>query len=161
MVSMFKLDDLYRFFMRAYPVKSYGGTPPNTPLQKELSRCRVALITTAGLHLPEQMPYNDKIMGGDCSYREIPNTIETQVLALGHRSKAFDASGTESDINLVFPLDRFRELENAGEIGSLNDRHFSFMGSITKPKRLIEKTAPEVGEMLKADDVDVAFLTPV
>ena len=95
------------------------------------------------------------------SYREIPNTIETQVLALGHRSKAFDASGTESDVNLVFPLDRFRELENAGKIGALNDRHFSFMGSITKPKRLIEETAPEVGQMLKADDVDVAFLTPV
>ena len=147
--------------MKAYPVKSYGGTPPNAHLQKELSRCRVALITTAGLHLQEQLPYNDRIMGGDCSYREIPNTIETQILALGHRSKAFDASGTESDVNLVFPLDRFRELENAGKIGSLNGRHFSFMGSITKPKRLIEETAPEVGEMLKADDVDVVFLTPV
>ncbi|MXV75247.1 hypothetical protein F4Z99_13370 [Candidatus Poribacteria bacterium] len=161
MVSIFKLDDLYRFFMRAYPVKSYGGAPPNAALHKELNRCRVALITTAGLHRPEQTPYNDKIIGGDCSYREIPNTIETQLLALGHRSKAFDASGTESDINLVFPLDRFRELENEGKIGSLNDRHFSFMGSITKPKWLIEKTAPEVGQLLQADDVDVVFLTPV
>jgi D-proline reductase (dithiol) PrdB len=160
MASIFKLDNLYRFFMRAYPIKSYG-TPPNAPLHKELNRCRVALITTAGLHLQEQTPYDDRIIGGDCSYREIPNTIETQVLALGHRSKAFDSSGTESDINLVFPLDRFRELENEGKIGSLNDRHFSFMGSITKPKPLIEKTAPEVGHKLKADDVDVAFLTPV
>lgn len=147
--------------MRAYPVKSYRGTPPNTPLHKELSQCRVALITTAGLHLPEQKSYDDRIIGGDCSYREIPNTIETQVLALGHRSKAFDASGTESDINLVFPLDRFRELEAGGKIGSLNNRHFSFMGSITKPKPLIKETAPEVGQMLEADDVDVAFLTPV
>ena len=161
MAAMFKLDNLYRFFMRAYPVKSYGGIPPNTPLHKELSRCRVALITTAGLHLPEQKSYDDRIIGGDCSYREIPSTIETQVLALGHRSKAFDASGTESDINLVFPLDRFRELETEGKIGSLNDRHFSFMGSITKPKPLIKETAPEVGQILKADDVDVAFLTPV
>ena len=77
---------------------------------------RVALITTAGLHLQDQTPYDDRIIGGDCSYREIPNTIETQVLALGHRSKAFDASGTESDINLVLPLDRFRELETEGKI---------------------------------------------
>ena len=161
MASIFKLDNLYRFFMKAYPVKSYGGKPPHTSLRKELSQCRVALITTAGLHLQEQKPYNDRIIGGDCSYREIPNTIETQVLALGHRSKAFDASGTERDINLVFPLDRFRELETEGKIGSLNSRHFSFMGSITKPKPLIEKTAPEVGRMLKADDVDVVFLTPV
>ena len=161
MAFTFKLDNLYRFFMKAYPIKSYRGRPPNTPLHKALNRCRVALITTAGLHLQEQQPYNDKVIGGDCSYREIPNTIETQTLALGHRSQAFDASGTESDINLAFPLDRFRELENAGKIGSINDRHFSFMGSITKPKPLIEKTAPEVGEMLKADGVDLAFLTPV
>ncbi len=147
--------------MRAYPVKSYGGTPPNAPVRKALNQCRVALITTAGLHLQEQKPYDDRIIGGDCSYREIPNTIETHVLVLGHRSKAFDASGTESDINLVLPLDRFRELETEGKIGSLNDRHFSFMGSITKPKPLIQKTAPEVGKMLKADGVDVAFLTPV
>ncbi len=160
MASMFKLDNLYRFFMKAYPIKSYGAAP-NTSFHKELSQCRVALITTAGLHLEEQMPYNERIIGGDCAYREIPNTIETQVLALGHRSKAFDASGTESDINLVFPLDRFRELENEGKIGSLNDRHFSFMGSITIPKPLIEKTAPEVAQMLKTDNVDVAFLTPV
>ena len=161
MASIFNLDNLYRFFMRAYPVKSYGGTSPNTPLHKELNQCRVALITTAGLHLQEQTPYDDRIIGGDCSYREIPNTIETQVLALGHRSKAFDSSGTESDINLVLPLDRFRELETEGKIGSLNHRHFSFMGSITKPKPLIEKTAPEVAQMLETDNVDVAFLTPV
>jgi len=62
---------------------------------------------------------------------------------------------------LVLPLDRFRELETEGKIGSLNQRHFSFMGSITKPKPLIEKTAPEVAQMLKTDNVDVAFLTPV
>lgn len=147
--------------MKAYPVKSYGGMPPNAPLHKKLNQCRVVLITTAGLHLQEQTPYDDRIIGGDPSYREIPNTIETQVLALGHRSKAFDSSGTESDINLVFPLDRFRELETEGKIGSLNHRHFSFMGSITKPKPLIQKTAPEVAQMLEADDVDVAFLTPV
>lgn len=161
MAPIFNLDKLYRFFMKAYPVKSYGGTPSNAPLHKELNQCRVALITTAGLHLQEQTPYDDRMIGGDCSYREIPNTIETQVLALGHRSKAFDSSGTESDINLVLPLDRFRELEAEGKIGSLNHRHFSFMGSITKPKPLIEKTAPKVAQMLKADDVDVAFLTPV
>ena len=50
---------------------------------------------------------------------------------------------------LAFPLDRFRELETEGKIRSLNRRHFSFMGSITKPKPLITQTAPEVGQMLK------------
>lgn len=160
MLSILKLDSLYRFFMKAYPVKTYDNTPI-TPLNKELTDCRIALITTAGLYQNEQKPYNDRIIGGDYSYREIPNTIDIQSLLHGHRSMVYDASGAKIDVNLVFPLDRFRELEVDGTIGTLNRRHFSFMGSITKPKPLINETAPEVALKLKNDKVDVVFLTPV
>lgn len=160
MASIFKLDNLYRFFMKAYPVKTHTDTPI-TPLNKALTDCRIALITTAGLYLKEQKPYNERIIGGDCSYREIPNSLEIQSLSHGHRSMVYDASGAKNDVNLVFPLDRFRELEADGIIGTLNHRHFSFMGSITKPKPLINETAPEVALKLKDDKVDVVFLTPV
>lgn len=156
MASVWKLDRLSRFFMKFYGGQRYQ-TSPNTPLRMPLNECSVALITTAGFFLDGQHPFEK----GDCSYREISNSIPTQVLINGHKSVAYDERGIEIDPNLAFPLDRFRELETEGKIGSLNDRHFSFMGSITKPKSLIEKTAPEVGQMLKADGVDVAFLTPV
>ncbi|MCG9129453.1 hypothetical protein JT359_17835 [Candidatus Poribacteria bacterium] len=82
-------------------------------------------------------------------------------LLIQHNSSAYDPSDTETDANLVFPLDRFRELEKKGMIGSLNRRHFSFMGSISLPRPLIKRTAPEVANLLKNDEVDVAFLTPV
>ena len=146
--------------MKAYPVKTHTDTPI-TPLNKALTDCRIALITTAGLYLNEQKPYNERIIGGDCSYREIPNSLEIQSLSHGHRSMVYDTSGAKNDVNLVFPLDRFRELEDDGKIGSLNRRHFSFMGSITKPKPLINETAPEVAQKLEDDKVDVVFLTPV
>jgi D-proline reductase (dithiol) PrdB len=151
-----KLDPLSRFFMKFYRGKHYEATP-HTPLRLPLNECRVALITTAGFLLDGQPRFES----GDCSYREIPNAIQTQTLVNGHKSAAYDERGLETDPNLAFPLDRFTELETEGKIGSLNRRHFSFMGSITKPKPLIEKTAPEVGQMLEADGVDVAFLTPV
>ncbi len=151
-----KLDFLSRFFMKLYRGKRYG-TSPHTPLHLPLNECKVALITTAGFFLHGQPPFEK----GDCSHREIPNSIQTQTLINGHKSAAYDERGLETDPNLAFPLDRFRELETAGKIGSLNDRHFSFMGSITKPHALITQSAPEVGSLLKADDVDVAFLTPV
>jgi len=156
MASVWKLDSLSRFFMKFYGGKHYK-TSPHTPLCLPLNECRVALITTAGFFLDGQPPFEK----GDCSYREIPNAIQTQVLINGHKSAVYDERGLETDPNLAFPLDRFRELEIEGKIGALNHRHFSFMGSIIKPKSLIEKTAPEVGHILKADDVDVAFLTPV
>ena len=156
MASISELEPLFRFFMRFYRGKRYGTTP-NTPLKKPLEECNIALITTAGFYINGQQPY----VNNDCSYREIPNSIDTQELKIGHKSVAYDKSDTKTDANLVFPLDRFRELENDGKIGSLNHRHFSFMGSISKPKRLIKETAPEVSKMLKDDGVEVAFLTPV
>ena len=156
MASSRKLDHLSRFFMKFYGGERYK-TSPNTPLRLPLNECRVALITTAGFFLDGQAPFEN----GDCSYREIPNSIQTQALINGHKSAAYDERGIETDVNLAFPLDRFRELETEGKIGSLNRRHFSFMGSITKPHSLITQSAPEVGRMLKADGVDVAFLTPV
>ena len=159
MASLSELNLRFRLYMKMYRFKNYN-TSPNTPLRKPLNQCRVALITTAGLYLPEQSAFDESV-SGDCSYREIPNSVDTQVFAIGHKSESYDTSGTQIDANLAFPLDRFRELETEGKIGSLNRRHFSFMGSIPKPKPLITQTAPEVGQMLKDDGVDVAFLTPV
>ena len=156
MAPLRKLDPFSRFFMKLYSGERYEASP-HTPLRLPLNECRVALITTAGFFLQGQKPFE----GGDCSYREIPNAIQTQALINGHKSAAYDERGLETDPNLAFPLDRFKELETEGKIGSLNHRHFSFMGSITKPDLLITQSAPEVGRILKADGVDVAFLTPV
>lgn len=156
MASISELEPLFRFFMRFYRGKQFNTTP-NAPLRKPLNNCNVALITTAGFYINGQQPFNN----GDCSYREISNSINTQELKIGHKSVAYDKADTKTDANLVFPIDRFRELENEGTIGSLNQRHFSFMGSISRPKRLIMETSPEVAQMLKDDGVDIAFLTPV
>jgi len=160
MASFSELPLRFRLFMMAYRYQRYD-TSPSAPLPLPLSQCRVALITTAGFHLPEQQPFDENVDGGDCSYREIPNTVDTQTLPIAHKSHAYNTTDTEIDANLVFPLDRFRELETEGKIGALNYRHFSFMGAITKPKQLIRQTAPEVSRLLKSDQVDVVFLTPV
>ncbi|MCZ6676517.1 MAG: glycine/sarcosine/betaine reductase selenoprotein B family protein [Candidatus Poribacteria bacterium] len=160
MASFDELDFKLRAFMKFYRYRRYDSTP-HAPLQRPLASCRVALVTTAGLHTLAQEPFDDHFKGGDYSYREIPNTVDVQTLTIAHRSTAYDQSGGEADRNLVFPLDRFRELEQEGKIGALNDRHFSFMGSQTAPGRLIKRTAPEVAQHLKADSVDVVFLTPV
>ncbi|HZS09905.1 MAG TPA: glycine/sarcosine/betaine reductase selenoprotein B family protein [Blastocatellia bacterium] len=158
-------DDLiltHRLFMKGYPFSRYAIRPsPHAQLGKPVSDARVALVTTAGLHTPEQRGFDHSIKMGDSSFREIPNTVETATLVESHRSSGFDHSGVEADRNLVFPLDRFRELAEVGMIGELNRRHFSFMGSIVGPRRLIEGTAPQVARMLREDSVDAAFLTPV
>ena len=109
--------------MKLYRGKHYEATP-HTRLREPLNECRIALITTAGFFLHGQDPFEK----GDCSYREIPNSIQTQALINGHKSAAYDERGLETDPNLAFPLDRFKELETEGKIGSLNLRHFQFYG---------------------------------
>jgi D-proline reductase (dithiol) PrdB len=151
-----------RLFMKNYPFSRYAIDPiPRARLATPLSESRVALVTTAGLRTPGQSDFDHSDKRGDPSFREIPNAIETRLLVESHRSYSFDHEAVRSDINLAFPLDRFRELESQGVVGELNHRHFSFMGSIVGPRRLIDGTAPQVARMLAEDRVEAVFLTPV
>ena len=72
----------------------------------------------------------------------------------------FDRSGFAEDVNLVFPIHRFKELATAGAIGSLADIHYSFMGAGLMPE-VYEESAAQVAGLLKRDQVDAVFLTPV
>jgi D-proline reductase (dithiol) PrdB len=97
---------------------------------------------------------------GDPSFREIPAETKPDNLSITHIY--YDHSDADKDINIVFPIERIQLLKNSGEIGSVNPRHFSFMGHIKGHHidRLLSETAPRVANKLKQDNVDVAILTP-
>ena len=78
-----------------------------------------------------------------------------------HKSDAYDPAPLAADRNVAFPLDRLRALAAAGAIGDVAPRHLSFMGSITRPERLIEEFAPVAATLLESDGVDTALLVPV
>jgi D-proline reductase (dithiol) PrdB len=82
-------------------------------------------------------------------------------LRIGQSSDAFDHSGIEADRNITLPLDRLRELIDAGIVGSSAPRHFSIMGSIIAPAKLINESAPEIARKLNEDQVDGVLLAPV
>jgi D-proline reductase (dithiol) PrdB len=158
-----KLSDLklkHRLYMRAYPYRHIDWWP-GAQLQKPLSESKIAVVTSAAFYGVDQKPFDPTIRGGDYSYREIPEDIKLETLQIGHKSDAFDHSGIEKDKNLALPLDRLRELKQEGLIGGLAKRHYSLMGSITAPGRLVPLTAPEIARKLAEDQVDAALLTPV
>lgn len=161
------IELIERLFLKGYPFQHYAPRPGDpvahamTPLRKPLAECSVAVITTAGLSLPEQPPFDTTIKVGDSSFREFPGNINPQLLEMNHRSWAFDQTGILRDRNLVMPLDRLREMQQQGEIGALAPHHYSFMGSIVGPAKLIREHAPEVARRLVADSVDIVLLTPV
>ncbi|HKT11874.1 MAG TPA: glycine/sarcosine/betaine reductase selenoprotein B family protein [Terriglobia bacterium] len=159
---MARLEDLnltHRLFVESYRFRTVDWSP-GARLAKPLARSKFALISSAGVHLGGQLPFDLAFRGGDCSFRELPNTLDVRQLKISQRSSDFDQTGARKDANLVFPIDRFRELEQRGEIAGLNYRHFSFMGSISAPGKLISDSAPRVAEMLREDSVDAVFLVP-
>jgi D-proline reductase (dithiol) PrdB len=133
---------------------------PWSPSAPPLEEARVAVVTTAGVHLPDDEPF-EKVKGGDFSYRIIPGDTDPSTLVVTHPSDAWDRSGVEEEMNTVVPLDHLRKLAEEGVIGKVAPRHISFQGSITAPGRLTKKTAPEVAEILADDGVHVVVLTPV
>ncbi len=160
---MAKLSDLklkYRLYMQAYPYRHIDWRP-GAQLQKPLAVSKIAVVTSAAFYGPDQKSFDPTLRGGDYSYREIPENVELDTLRIGHKSDAFDHSGIEKDKNLALPLDRLRELKQEGLIGEVAERHYSFMGSITAPGRLMRVTAPEIAAKVAADRADAVLLTPV
>ncbi|MBF0525092.1 MAG: selenoprotein B glycine/betaine/sarcosine/D-proline reductase [Deltaproteobacteria bacterium] len=120
-----------------------------------LSQRRVALISTAGLHHRQDRPHT----GLTPDYRVIPGDIAPQDLVMSHVSTNFDRTGFIQDFNLIFPLERLRELADQGLIAGVADFHYSFMGA-TDPRQMSGQ-AGEVARLLLKDQVNAVLLVPV
>lgn len=133
---------------------------PWTPFEKELSKCKVAIVTTAGVHLKGQQPFDMEDKDGDPTFREVPRDTTESELTITH--KYYDHTDADKDINIVYPIDRLFEMKEQGVIGGLSELHYGFMGHILGRhlKTLMEETGPEVARRLKKTDVDLVLLTP-
>lgn len=130
--------------------------PAFTRLGKPLSEARVAIVTSAALHRPDQERY----IAGDTRFRVFDR--EDRNLIMGHWSPNFDHTGIQLDLNVVYPIDRLDEMEAEGAIGSVAPRHFAFAGN--QPETVAElrlDTGPACAQEMLADAVDVVLLTPV
>jgi D-proline reductase (dithiol) PrdB len=78
---------------------------------------------------------------------------------MSHVSTNFDRTGFQQDLNVIFPLDRLREMTERGEIGSVANFHYSFMGA-TEPEKM-EQTVRKLASILKKDEVNSVLLVPV
>lgn len=120
-----------------------------------LSERKIAIVTTAGLHKRTDKPFTHSL--GE--YRIIPDAGDMNEIVMSHASTNFDRSGYQQDLNICFPVDRLRELQADGKIGSIATNHFSFMGA--SPPETQEAAARDLAGILKADGVNGVILTPV
>lgn len=153
MARLTELPEPLRSHIADLPCPTFTGTPwqEGPPLNAR----RIAIISTAGLHVRSDRPFG--VMSGD--YRIIPGDVHANDLVMSHISSNFDRTGFQQDWNVMFPLDRLKELAAAGDIGSVADFHYSFMGAADP----LQMTAAlrKVVESLKKDEVDAVLLVPV
>lgn len=133
---------------------------PWAPLRTPLAETVVALVTTAGVHLATDPPFDMDDPDGDPSFRVIPADTPREALTITH--KYYDHAAADRDLNVVLPVDRLRELRAEGRIGGIAPRMYSFMGHVDGPhlRTLIERAGPDVAARLVADGADAVFLTP-
>src|SRR5512144_3287928 len=78
------------------------GAIPWTRPAKPLRETVVALVSTGGVHLVTQTPFDMSDPEGDASWREIPTDTPSASLVITH--DYYDHRDAEADLNLVFPV---------------------------------------------------------
>lgn len=131
-------------------------TPPSVwaPVTKSLDEMVIALVTAAGVHLKSDERFN---LAGDTSYRIVNSDANSKDLMVSHGG--YDNSDVNKDINCMFPIDRLKELAEEGFIKGIAPKHIGFMGGGGDVKAFVEKTGPEIANILKEEGVDGVVIT--
>ena len=129
-----------------------------TPLAKPLAACTVALVSTAGVRHRDQPPFDLMNEHGDPSPRLLPGDVRASDLIVEHTH--YDTTDANADQNVVFPIDRLRELAADGTIGAVSPLHVGMMGWNPDGARVRDETAPAVARALREAGADAAILTP-
>src|SRR5438093_2371797 len=134
---------------------------PFAALNKPLTRCRVALITTAAPFLPGAgdqglwAPYNAAAKFTEVYSMPIEPPPDLRISHLG-----YDRTHTSAkDINTYFPLERIKETTSDGRIGELNSRLYA-VPTLRSQRLTTERDAPQILELCREDAIDAAILVP-
>jgi len=150
-----RLPQINRSTLQTFPCRINDTTPFVAP-RKPLPECRLAIVTTAGLHRRGDRLF----VPGDQTYRVIPSDTPAADIIQSHTSIGFDRVAIIRDVNISFPIERTRELVARGELGGLGPSCYSFMGALRDVARLEADTGPEVARRLREEGVDTALITP-
>ena len=138
---------------------------PWAPVSKKISSSKVALLTTAGISMKNDEPFDmetERIKGnwGDPTWRLIDSEATSNDINVNHLH--IDTSYIEKDINVALPTEILKTLVSDRVIGSIAKNHYSIMGFQGEDSsHLANVSGPEIANHMKQDKVDLAILAPV
>jgi D-proline reductase (dithiol) PrdB len=156
---------LQRVLSANIPEKPAYDSIPWAPFSKPLAEAKVALLSTAGISMKGDAPFDMEMerrnpMRGDPSFRRLRAGATSETIEANHLH--IDTGYIERDLNVALPLDRLRELVKQGVVGSMADTHYSTMGfQGNDSSQLQNETAPAIAAAMKSEEVDLAIFAPV
>jgi len=139
---------------------------PFAPLRKPLPRCRFGLVTSGGLyHKGHERPFDEERerrepSWGDPGFRTLPVDMDPAEVGISHLH--INAEDALADMNILLPIQRFKEIVAEGRVGSLARQAYSFMGYQGFPSDLSGWRGvhgPAVRDALLAEEVDCVLLS--
>ena len=125
--------------------------------KKQLSKCRLGMISTAGTYVHGQVAYYYK---DDTSIRRIPRETPVEDLRFSHIMENYLVEARR-DPCTVFPIEALAQLKDEGTIGELSENYFSCMGGIYSQNRVMSELLPALDDAVSKEELDLLLLVPL
>jgi len=120
-----------------------------------LAQRRIAILSSAALIRRGDNPFPF----GSGEARFIAADTPPGDLLISHVSINFDRSGWQRDVNVVYPIDRLRDLVADGTIAGIAPTNYTVMGS-TDPAAM-DEAVDQIAGQLRQERIDSVLLSPV
>ncbi len=145
------------------PDEDFRGYIPWTPMTKPLNQTTLTLVTSAGISLKTDPPFDmerekREAIWGDRSYRAIPRGTTEKDIVVNHLH--INTSYIKQDINVMLPLARLAEFEKEKIIGRLASTAYSFYGFQWQSTDFLKEAIEPISRKMKLEGVEAVLLTP-
>jgi len=151
MVKTSEMPAVGRGFIENLTMPGFTNTPWTKP--GPAKDRKVSIVSTAAVSRRGDKPFSwlardNRVIGKN-----------DRDLVMTHVAVEYDRSAWQQDLNVIMPLDRLEEMARDGEIGSVADEHYTFMGAADP--LTMEKSARTAAGQMKQEGVDTVFLIPI
>jgi len=156
------LTELLRSLVQYEPVVE---DIPWAPVSKPLPASRISVVSTAGLSMVGDEPFDmetekKRPSWGDPTWRRLRRDVTTDTIQAHHLH--IDTSHLLRDLDVCFPVPLLRQLAAEGVIGEVAPSHYSIMGyQGPNLRRLQEQSCGPIARAMVEEQVDLALLVPV
>ena len=138
---------------------------PWAAVTKPLSESRISVVSTAGLSMLGDEPFDmetekKRPSWGDPTWRRLSSDVTTDTIQAHHLH--IETSHLLADLDVCFPVPLLRRLADEGVIGEVAPSHYSIMGFQGPDlSRLRDTSCKPIADAMVAEEVDLALFVPV